>query len=129
MDFSVDRFSFHRPSALVLRNVIHIPGVFNAYDPLFFAYNPSVESLLPTDIKYIADSRNQWSYVSPYDSPCKELFDQYSRIQILCHPYSWTEAGYDTLGNLRMLLQEAKEERIDTMCSETVYIKEYRNEL
>ncbi len=126
----IDRFSFHRPSDLVLENEIEIPGMINAYSPLYFTFTKGSHDVdFIKNVKYIADSRNQWSYIAPYDSPCAEFFETYPRVQILCHPYSWTETGYGTLGNLKSLIAENKDEFVDTLNSETVYVKEYIDEL
>lgn len=35
---AIDRFSFHRPSALVLENNVKVAGLINAYAPQFFTY-------------------------------------------------------------------------------------------
>lgn len=126
----VDRFSFHRPSALVLENVVEIPGIINAYHPLFFTYSKKIQTVdFLQSVKYIADSRNEWSYTEPWSEPCEALFRKYPKIQILCHPYSWTEKGYATLENLRSLIDENREEFIATLNAETKYVKEYLHEL
>ena len=126
----IDRFSFHRPSQLVLENEIRIPGMINAYAPLYFTFTKGQTDVdFTKGVKYIADSRNQWSYLAPYTSPSPDFFEIYPKVQILCHPYSWTEKGYETLYNLKSLIEENKEEFVDTLNSETVYVKEYINEL
>lgn len=130
LGMEIDRFSFHRPSDLVLKNSIDIPDLINAYNPMYFTYTKDIRNVdFQKSVKYIADSRNEWSYISPWDSPCAEFFESYPKIQMLCHPYSWTKKGYTTLDNLRSLVYENRMEFIDTLDSETKYVKEYVDEL
>lgn len=130
LGISIDRFSFHRPSDLVLESNIEIPGIINAYHPMYFTYTNNIQNIdFQKSVKYIADSRNEWSYIYPFGSPCHEFFKTYPKVQMLCHPYSWTETGYTTLDNLRSLIYENRKEFIDTLDSETKYVKEYIDEL
>jgi len=130
LGIEIDRFSFHRPSAFVLENQIEIPGIINAYNPMFFTYTKELESVdFSKSVKYIADSRNEWSYTSPWNEPCEELFASYPKVQMLCHPYSWSEKGATTLDNLKNLINENRTEFIDTLNNETKYVKEYLHEL
>ena len=126
----IDRFSFHRPSEMVLKNEIKIPGMINAYSSMYFTFSKAYQDVdFSTRIKYIADSRNEWSYLYPYISPCREFFETYPKVQILCHPYTWTEKGYQTLNNLKSLIAENKNEFVNTLNDETMYVKEYIDEL
>ncbi len=130
LEIHIDRFSFHRPSAQILQCRLEIEGLINVYSPSFFVYY-DVEGEMPENIyvKYIADSKNKWQYIAPYTYPSMQLFEEYSRIQILCHPYSWTKTGYETLSNLRSLIGEKQKEFIQTLDSETKYVKDYIHEL
>lgn len=76
-------------------------------------------------VKYIADSKNKWQYTAPYPYPNEAFFESYDRIQILCHPYSWTETGHDMLANLHSLIDENRTGFIETLNSETKYVKDY----
>jgi len=126
----VDRFSFHRPSQLVLEKPIRISELINAYDPLYFSYTNDISSVdFTQNVKYVADSRNEWSYLAPYSAPCQEFFSKYPKVQLLCHPYSWSSKGYDVLNNLKSIIDENRAEFIDTLNNETKYVKEYINEL
>lgn len=129
LNFKIDRFSFHRPSRLVLENIIEIPGIINAYDPLYFSYIPDNEQPRQPEVKYIADSRNEWSYIAPSEYPDEEFFASHRKIQMLCHPYSWTETGYPVLDNLKSLIAENRREFIETLDSETKYVRNYINAL
>lgn len=127
---NIDRFSFHRPSSLVLENNIEIPGIINAYNPLYFTYVKDVADIdFQKHVKYIADSRNEWSYTSPWTYPCLELFEYYPKLQILCHPYSWCHESFNVLENLKSVIEENKREFINTLNNETKYVKDYINEL
>ena len=130
LGLEVDRFSFHRPTAHVLERNLKIEGLINAYAPEFFTYYDADSEIPPqVNTKYIADSKNNWQYTAPYPYPSEKFFEEYKRIQILCHPYSWTETGYETLSNLRSLISEKRVEFIQTLNSETKYVMEYINEL
>lgn len=130
LGIKIDRFSFHRPSKLVLENEIKIPGLINAYSPIFFTYTENVEDIdFKNKPKYVADSRNEWSYIAPYMEPCEELFKTYPKVQLLCHPYTWTENGGTKLENLKSLIEENRLEFIYTLNEETKYVKEYIDKL
>ena len=130
LGFSIDRFTFHRPTSQVLENNVEIAGLINAYVPEFFTYfNGDSDIPERPTIKYIADSKNCWQYVAPYQYPNEEFFMEYKKVQVLCHPYSWTQTGYEILENLRSLISEKRVEFIQTLDSETKYVKAYINEL
>jgi len=40
-------------------------------------------------------------------------------MQLLTHPYSWTEDGYDNISNYTKLIQERNQELLKSMNSET----------
>ncbi len=126
---AIDRFSFHRPTAQVLAANLDIPGLINAYAPQFFTYLPALSDSTPVSVKYVADSRNEWSYCAPWPWPNASFFSENKRVQILCHPYSWSDEGPDILNNLLNVLSEGRSELLDTMTDETKYVKEYRHEL
>lgn len=126
----VDRFSFHRPSRVLLSDPYRVPGLINVYDPLYFTHCDSLENVdFFKNIKYIADSRNEWSYIAPWKYPCKEIFAAFPKLHLLCHPYSWSCGGQHTLENLRQVLEENRLELIQTMNQETTYIQKYLNDL
>lgn len=121
----IDRFSFHRPTPLVLRANIELPGIINAYGPAFFTYFEEGEAPPGDMVKYVADSKNRWQYTAPFRYPCQAFFEAFPKIQILCHPYSWTQEGHDIADNLRSLLEENRREFLQTMNGETKYVREY----
>lgn len=129
LNTTIERFSFHRPPAFVLKENLKIKGVINAYAPEFFTYSETVDKLTKQDVKYIADSKNEWQYTDPFPGPTKQLFETYKKMQILCHPYTWTETGYPTFDNLNTLIEEERSEFVQTLMTETSYVKEYLNAL
>lgn len=125
----IDCFSFHRPTELVLKNCMQLDNIINAYDKNFFTYFNQNEIAPVINVKYVADSKNQWQYTSPYTYPSREFFQSYKKVQILCHPYSWTLSGYDTLNNLKSLISENQKNFITTLDKETKYAGRYLVEL
>lgn len=110
----VDRFSIHRPIKEVYYHKINIPGIYNAYAPEFFSYADEITEETKLDVKYIADSKHRWNYGIPIG---KDLIEN-KKIQILIHPFSWTETGYDNLNNFKSLLNEKNDELIMTLSDE-----------
>lgn len=130
LGMDIDCFSFHRPPSFVLEHPISLDKIINAYGSEYFTYSENPKSLDPTQsIKYVADSCNRWNYVSPWDRPCFEMFEKFPKVQILCHPYSWSECGADTLSNLRNVIAENRAEFVQTLDDETKYVKDYLDEL
>lgn len=107
-------FSIHRPTADILEKNIHIDGYWNAYQDDFFEFVRDMSVASPT-IKYLSDARHQWNY-NLY--PDGKTFEKYKKIQILTHPYSWTEIGYDNLNNFNSLIKERNRELISTIDEE-----------
>lgn len=80
----VERFSFHRPPKWVLQNRDDwMYGYLNLYGESFFELSER-----PTNIKYMADSRHDFSYGNPLDD------HDFCKFQILLHPDEWSEKGY-----------------------------------
>lgn len=124
-DFKIDSFSFHRPNPTVLGYNIKIPGLINAYQDDFFSFVSDWRTSVP-EIKYLSDARHRWNYNL---LPDKETLNSNNKIQILTHPYSWTQDGYDNLNNFRTLFTEKKQEILDTFDNECMHFKEIKNEL
>ena len=123
--FPIDRYSFHRPVKEVYYYRIKIDGTINAYSPEFFSYAENVDENTPLDVKYIADSKHRWNY----GFPDADTFQKYSKLQILIHPFSWTEAGYDNFNNFRTLIEEKQAALIDTLDDEFMRFREVRKEI
>ena len=90
-DFEVDRFAFHRCGS-----------------------NPEIPEKI--DVHYLADSNHKWKYGHPMYIDYKKY--PY-RMQLLTHPYSWTENGYENMNNFSKLIRARTDELVNDMNSET----------
>lgn len=111
LGFQIEQFSFHRPSADVLRENIVLPGIINAYQSEFFTFAENVTEHTPIEIKYLSDAMHRWNYGLPDE---KTIMGN-KKVQILTHPYSWTETGYNNAENFRTLIEEKNRELIYTI--------------
>lgn len=118
-------FSFHRPVKEIYYYNIQVPEALNAYSPQFFTFAEQVDEHTELEVKYIADSKHRWNYAYPdYQTLMK-----YSKIQLLIHPFSWTEEGYDNLNNFRTLIDEKQAELIATLDDEFQRFREVKDQL
>ena len=115
--FSVDRFAFHRCGSNpgILERYVEVPGKINCYAKEFFHYFSGDK---PEDIRvhYLADSNHDWKYGHPFNI---DYWDLPQKMQLLTHPYSWTEEGYQNISNFTKLIKERNEELLSDMNSET----------
>lgn len=118
-------FSFHRPTKEVLSANIKMDGILNAYQDDFFSYTEDMEKHPPT-IKYISDARHRFNYGLYPDTVTLNGND---KVHILLHPYSWTQEGYDNLGNFRSLIDEKRRELLEDFDSECKHFAEVRDAL
>lgn len=125
LQMNIDRYSFHRPVKEVYYYNIDIKGTINAYSPEFFTYAENVTKDTVLDVKYIADSKHRWNYAYPNH----ETFNKYKKIQILIHPFSWTNEGFNNLYNFKALIDEKQDELLDTLEDEFIRFKEVRTEI
>ena len=125
MGFPIDEFSIHRPSGSILKENIKLPAVRNAYQDDFFTYAETITPETPLKVKYISDAQHRWNY----GMPDRETIERYDKVQILTHPYSWTETGYDNLHNFRTLIEERREELIETINGECKHFAAVRDQL
>lgn len=125
LGMEIERFSIHRPSQLALAANMKFDHLINAYQDEFFSYTPDMTAK-PPEIKYFSDARHQWNYGL---IPDKETLQKYPKIQILTHPYSWTEQGYSNRENFRTLLMEKNDELIQSIDSECKHFAEVKDEL
>lgn len=125
LGFKVDCFSIHRPPVDILRSNITIPGLINTYGDQFFSFTENMEGN-PPEIKYISDARHQWNYGL---KPDKETILSHDKIQILTHPYSWTEKGYDNFNNFKTLVEEKQKELKETIDRECKHFAAIRDAL
>ena len=115
--FSVDRFAFHRcgSNPKLLENYVKVPDKINCYAKEFFHYFSGDK---PTELRvhYLADSNHKWKYGHP-------LHIDYTiypfRMQLLTHPYSWSDGGHSNMPNFNKLIKERNNELITDMNTET----------
>ena len=114
--FEVDRFAFHRcgSNPEILEWNVKVPGKINCYDRKFFHYFQG-EKPSKLNVLYLADSNHEWKYGYPLDYD----FSKIDKLQLLTHPYSWTEEGYDNYGNYLSLIRERNTELLTSMNTET----------
>ena len=111
--FYVDRFAFHRPKKEYLKEYFEVDGKINCYDKKFFHYFDEKPDKL--DVLYLSDSNHKWKFGYPLDFDLSKV----NKLQLLTHPYSWTNDGYDNYGNYLSLIRERKNELINSMTTET----------
>lgn len=120
--FEIDTFSFHRPTRDVLAENIKLPGIINAYQDDFFTFGDNITEDTPVDVKYMSDANHIWRY----GYPTEENIKGFKKVQILTHPFAWTEAGYDNMDNYKSLITEKEIELVDSIDAECKDFKEYR---
>lgn len=125
LEFDVDTFSVHRPPNSVLAANIKIDGILNAYESEFFTYAEQVTDDAKLEVKYLSDAQHRWNY----GIPDRQTLLGNDKVQILTHPYSWTEAGYDNLHNFRSLIAERNQELIETIDGECKHFAAIRDQL
>jgi len=121
LDYPINRFSIHRPWTEHLKNVINIPGFINMSDTLYFTYTDEY-TIYDLPVLYLADSNHTWKYGHPLDID----FSKISKMQLNCHPFSWTEKGLDNWNNFNILTKEKQLEALQSIKEE---IKTYPDEL
>jgi len=111
--FEIDRFAFHRPKKEYLNCYIELDNRINCYDKKFFHFfEDKPESL---EILYLADSNHKWKYGYPLDFD----FSKINKLQLLTHPFSWSDSGGDNYGNFVTLIRERNDELVNSMNTET----------
>jgi len=111
--FEIDRFAFHRPKKEYLASYVILENKINCYDKKFFHYFDEKPDKL--DVLYLSDSNHKWKFGYPLDFD----FPEVKKLQLLTHPYSWTDEGYDNYGNYLSLIRDRKNELINSMNTET----------
>lgn len=118
-------FSIHRPSKEILSEGVRIPGLLNTYDSSFFSFVENIDTE-DTEIKYMSDARHRWNYgLIPNDS----TINGNRKVQILTHPYSWTQTGFGNLDNFKSLISEKNQELVDTIDGECKHFREIKDAL
>lgn len=94
---TTDRFSYHRPTTNILNQYHKIDGLINCYSDTFFQYYDTEPKSL--NVKYYTDSRHCWQHGHPLDNSHK-------KVQLLTHPYSWSQKGAGNVENFSNILEE-----------------------
>ena len=115
--FEVDRFAFHRCGSNpgILEKYVEVPGKINCYAEDFFHYF-SGDRPEELRVHYLADSNHQWKYGNPFEI---DYWDLPQKMQLLTHPYSWSEDGYDNNSNFIKVIRERSDELRKDMATET----------
>ena len=117
LDIRIDRFSFHRPSPMVLKSNMMISGLINVYSKEFFTFTEDVSTLSVNDVQYLSDSNHQWKY----GQPTSEWINRHQKLQCLFHPLSWSEYGFNHIDCFKLLTQEKHTELITSINDEWKY--------
>jgi hypothetical protein len=121
LDLPINKFSLHRPLRKHIENVISIPGYINMNASEFFTFTSNF-SIYDLPVLYLADSNHDWKYGNPLDID----FSKIDRLQLNCHPFSWTQEGLDNWNNFQTLTKEKQIEALESINEE---IKTYPIEL
>jgi len=117
LNYTIDRFSIHRPFKEHLQTVINVPGLINMSDEMYFTYTSNFNPYeLP--VLYLADSNHEWKYGHPLNID----FSKIKKMQLNCHPFSWTKKGLDNWNNFLIL---TKEKQFEALMSINEEIKTY----
>lgn len=120
--FTIDTFSFHRPSKDVLRENIKLPGIINAYQDDFFTFAEEVTPDTKVNVKYMSDANHIWRYGYPDEAN----ITGYDKVQVLVHPFAWHKKGYDNFDNYVSLVEEKYETMIESIDAECKDFGEYK---
>ena len=122
LGFEIDRFAFHRPKKewlnltgddhAVFHDLLYLNNkpLINVYDKPFFTYGEKKAD----SVWYLSDSNHTWKY----GDPLKEDLTTIDRMQLLCHPYSWTDTGYNNKDNMAHIVLEKMKEQSQSMSNE-----------
>ena len=116
-DFEVDRFAFHRcgSNPELLEKYVEVPNKINCYAKEFFHYFKGTRPE-KINVHYLADSNHKWKY----GHPSYVNYREYPfRMQLLTHPFSWTDVGYENINNFQKLIRARTDELVSDMNSET----------
>lgn len=92
--------SMHRPSKLTLESSIELDGLINSYGKKYFG-----------EIKYVSDSRMNWR-----ENPIELIKNhEYNKIQILTHPFWYSEEVESIQNKFKKFLNEAVVSKYDLL--------------
>ena len=118
--FEIDRFSYHIPKHEYLKEYVELDNKINCYGMKFFHFFEG-EKPKTLRVSYVSDSNHQWKYGHPLELN----FDKIRKLQLLIHPYSWTQQGYNNLKNFVTLINERNRELLEAMSEIKTFPKEF----
>lgn len=121
LEIPISRFCIHRPKKQFLATYIEVNNLMNLYGKLFFTFVDENDKTIP-EIRYLSDSNHQWKYGNPFELD----FSKINKVQLNCHPFSWTDFGHNNLDNFLSMLTEKRTEVIESIKSE---FKTFPNEI
>lgn len=116
----ITSFSTHRPKAGSEYDKYNVLGLLNAYGKEFFTRTDNPEK---AEIKYISDSKFRWNY----GYPSEELLSKYDRVQVLVHPFQWSEEPSTMAECFDDLYKQKGEDLIQTFRDEFERFSEVEN--
>ena len=123
LDVPIDRFVFHRPKPIWLKKPVKVNGLINLYDTPFFQYYEGARPI-NMDVYYFSDSNHKWKWGHPTmkkQSVKMGTIDvNIKKMQLLMHPYSWTNKGYNNEDNFQSLIHEKMVEAKQSMADEMI---------
>lgn len=97
LGMNLDLYSVHIPKSETEYDRYRVPGALNAYGKWFFhRFGRATKPVL-----YISDSELKWNY----GYPDAQTLNKEDRIQILIHPYGWSDEHRDPMSTFKMLAQ------------------------
>jgi hypothetical protein len=121
LDYPINKFSIHRPAKKYIETPIQISGYINMNDIQYFTYTDQFD-VYNLPVLYLADSNHAWKYGDPNLID----FSKISKMQLNCHPFSWSEKGFDNWLNFYILTKEKQLEAVNSINEE---IKTYPHNL
>jgi hypothetical protein len=118
--FDIDRFSYHIPKHEYLKQYVEFDNKINCYGKKFFHF---FDGKKPEKLRvhYVSDSNHMWKYGHPLEYD----YQKTKKLQLLMHPYSWTESGYNNLKNIVTLVKERHEDLLKAMNEIKSFPKEF----
>lgn len=119
LDLPIDRFSYHRPSYDLLKLKINVDGLINTYDDKYFhLYHTELPEHF--SVYYFSDSEHKWKYGNPLEMLTKPV----KKLQLLIHPYSWSEKGLNNFDNFKEIIITKCDEMRQSMNNECHHFPE-----
>ena len=102
LEMNITLFSYHRPTKRILTFDKNYGGSINAYGPAYFTLRENCNTIEKSEAKYVSDSNHRWKYGHPFD----DNIYNFKKIQLVTHPFSWSEKGLANKDNFLSLIHE-----------------------